>query len=902
MKWSTLAIGALLFISCSDSGTSSKDVQDVSIDNDKKHDGMMLVSSKNASIKMGSKLTAKFTYNFSIDKHEVTCGDYAKFIKKSNCENSELPVTNVTFFDAVLFANEKSKKENLDTAYSYTAATFDSEGHCTELAGYEFHADRDAYRLPTEAEWTLVASQNWAPEKGWNADNSDYKLHKPCTATSAQESDLCDLAGNAMEWVNDWMGVLHDTTVTNYAGAPDGGNVGERVVKGGSFRNEAAATSLDNRGDVYTVTSSTKANYVGFRLAFGKIPNAVWINAKGLTTKTPINVLTTSSQLKNSTKTYHNKLVFRNDETGNLALINFANGTPTVLEIEDTVDVYHPTLSPNGNLVAFSTKYEGISGNSELYVRRLDSTQIKIKLGVKSAAIPRWRVVDADTEIVYITSTENNSDKSKWESASTWSVKFARGIFGTPKKLFDGTFNGGVSADGKLAVSGARLLRAKVDGKNSVWYNEEQACNASLSELTKQTLFLDFGGNTGKEFSGKKYTTHEQILIADSTGKLIKMIPAPKGYTFDHTEWVHNNANLAVATLTDIDGSHSKIVLVNTNDSSITEIANGSELWHPDFWIGKLQDFETTLNVDSAGQYELNCPYTGDMSTTMSRYDMELLYKHRDSVNVLISGSSRPWIGINPLILNKNEKIFSINMANAAVDLSVARRIIFGYGVNLLPKLKLAIVAFDLDILFWRHYEMPSFWNLIFSHSPGFIYDEAHDFWREGYPKGLYELTRDSYGENNDIRNTEQEMLGHVEDIGRGWQGSPIYVDSTYMDKVNKSPADMLLEEVEAFIQEAKEHNLFLIGIIFPQSPGYKNTGAFGRYGLRRSVAKEMIEKIIKYEEKYPNFKFMDENKMGDHDYEDKDAINCDHLSDSGAVKFTHRLDSLINTLKIDLK
>ena len=901
VKQSVLAFLASLVVCCSDSGTSS--ASDVfSVHNDDNHAGMMRVSAKNSSTTMGAKQTVKFTYDFSMDKHEVTCGDYAKLIKKSNCEKSELPITNVTFFDAVLFANEKSKNEKRDTAYSYTAATFDSEGHCTNLAGYTFHAERDAYRLPTEAEWTLVASHNWDPQKGWNADNSDYKLHKPCTADS--ENDFCDLAGNAMEWVNDWMGALHDTTITNYAGAPDGGNIGERIVKGGSYRNEAAATTLENRGDVYTVTSSTKADYVGFRLVFGKIPDAVWMDAKGYTTSSPINILTSSAQLKPSTKTYQNKLVFRNDETGNIAFINFANGTPIVKEIQDTIDAYHPTLSPNGNLVAFSTNYEGIPGKSALYVRRLDSIEAdKIKLDVESAAIPRWRVVEADTEIVYVSNTESNSDEATWKKGATWSVPFANGKFGKPKKLFDGTFNGGISADKKLAVSGARLLRANINGKNETWYNKEQACNVSLSDLTKQTLFLDFGGNTGKEFSGRKYATHEQLLIADSTGKLIKMIPAPKGYTFDHTEWVHNSKNFAIATLTNIIGEHPKIVLVNTNDSSITEIAAGTELWHPDFWIGKPQNFETTLNVDSAGQYELNCPYTGDMSTMMTRYDLEMLYTLRDSISVLISGSSRAWNGINPITLNKSKTgVFAINIANAAVDLSVAKRIFFGYGVNLLPKFKLAVVSFDLDILFQRHYGDANYWELIFTHTPGFTYDESHDFWKDGYPKGLYELTRDSYGENNVIREYEQGKLGYAAGTSNGWQGSPVYVDSTYMDEVNRHPANMLLEEIEDIIKEAESKSIYLIGIIFPQSPGYKETGAFGRYGLRRSVAKEMIEKIQKFEEKYPHFKLMDENKMSNHDYTDEMAMNHDHLADKGAEQLTARLDSVIQTLKIDWK
>ena len=899
MRWIFIALCASIFICCSESSTSSEPVSYAFIQEDDKHTDMMLITPKDSTVKLNSKLTVEFTYSFSIGKHEVTREEYSRYIKKAHYDNPELPVTDITFFDAILFANEKSKSENLDTAYTYTNAAFDSEGHCTGLSSYEFHADRDAYRLPTEAEWTLVASKSWDPQSAWTAVNSGYVLHAPCTADTL--NGFCDFAGNVMEWVNDWMGNLHDTVATNFVGAPDGGNISERVIKGGSYRSDPSKTSLDIRGDVYTVTSSTAAHYVGFRLAFGKIPNAVWMSRKGNVTTQPINVLSTSAQLKTFTGTHLNKLVFRNNETGNIAFVNFANGNPIVKEFEDSLDAYHPTLSPDGKFIAFSTKFEGISGTSELYVQSVDSVDAKkIKLNVNSAAIPRWRVLDADTEIVYNTSAEVNTDETKWKSASTWSVPFKNGKFGKPKKLFDGTFNGGISKDGKLAISGARLLRANVNGKDKTWYNKEQACNASLSEITKQTLFLDFGGKTGKEFAGHKYATHEQLLIADSTGKLVKMIPAPKGYTFDHTEWVRNSANLATATLTKADGSHPKIVLVNTTDSSITEIASGADLWLPELWTGTIQDFKTTLNVDSAGMYELNSPFTGDKSPMNIRYDLEMLYTHRDSINVLISGSSRPWAGINPLILNKTPGIFSINAANPAVDLSVAKRLLFRYGSNLLPKLKVVTVSFDLDILFWRHYETPYYWDYICLKSPGFVYDESHNFWSDGYPEGLYELTRDSYGSDEQSRKDEQKRLGNKYTPGNGWQGSPVYVDSTYMDAEEPNPDKMLTAEIEDFIKEAESKNLYLIGIIFPQAPGYKETGAFGCYGLRRSVAEKMIKRIRKYEEKYPHFILMDENKMGEHDYDDDMAFNSDHLSYKGAEKLTKRLDSLIQTLKID--
>ena len=44
----------------------------------------------------------------------------------------------------------------------------------------------------------------------------------------------------------------------------------------------------------------------------------------------------------------------------------------------------------------------------------------------------------------------------------------------------------------------------------------------------------------------------------------------------------------------------------------------------------------------------------------------------------------------------------------------------------------------------------------------------------------------------------------------------------------------------------------------------------------------------------------MDENKMGDHDYTDEDALDNAHLSKVGAAKLTPRIDSLIRTLDID--
>lgn len=71
-------------------------------------------------------------YNFYLAKHETTCGEYFDVMSRagyspSSCDGDSLPITDVTFYDAVLFANEQSKANGRDTAYSYSKASFDSK-------------------------------------------------------------------------------------------------------------------------------------------------------------------------------------------------------------------------------------------------------------------------------------------------------------------------------------------------------------------------------------------------------------------------------------------------------------------------------------------------------------------------------------------------------------------------------------------------------------------------------------------------------------------------------------------------------------------------------------------------------------------------------------------------------
>ena len=867
----------------------------------KAHGKGVVLGTSDASAKMVERpqMNVSFSYDFFMGGHEVICKDFNEIMGgvtglKVACPQDSIPAANVTFFDAVLYANAMSRKYGVDSAYVFSSAELDGEKHCVKMKNFKFNAESNGFRLPTEAEWVFVASMFWHPELGWNAENSGSVAHPVCSSGD-KFGNFCDFSGNMLELVNDWFVTFKDSSVTNFVGSVDGDALGSCVVKGGNFYGSPSSVTLYNRGDTYPILNSTRGDYIGFRLAYGAIPDAVWFSNKGEVVAAPVVPLKEASEVRKITDSYWAKLALRNDVTGNLVYVDFAKSAK-VVQIEDSMQVFHPEISPDGKHVAFCTSMEGSSQPSKVYVRDLNETGSNlVALPVENAAVPRWRVNDnGDTVIVYVSSAANNKgDQFKHES--TWQVKFEKGAFGVPEKLFDGAYHGGVSNDNRLAISSSPLLRANLskDGvayEDEIWYNGEQACNASLSkDGSNRTLFLDFGGSLGREFTGTKYGVHKMMLLVDGSGKLIHSVAAPSAFEFDHTEWAggilkDSLSNLVVATLANVNGAHQQVVLVNLNDGSITPLVEGEELWHPSLWVWQERPGQPklTVDIDSAGvyfDYEMDSP-VAFMSVELGMR-LQSFWKKSDEVEAVALGSSTI---LNSVIEDSIKSCKMLNMAVSMSDGYLFDYLIRHYILPYAPKIKYLVVELSPAFLY-RSFDEAT--GLLINVSPGIQYDAAH----------LSPETKDEIAELSLDQEYSKVLLAqqYIENtfllpIG-GWSGAFMHegVENLSFDSPHLKRS---LKMFEALKRTADSCGVQLIAAIPPRNPLYKDTPVFGPYGPRWDVAHQIIDEIANM-----GILIFDEYKDGNHDYTEEMAYNPNHVSYLGAAQFSARLDALLKKI-----
>lgn len=182
--------------------------------------------------------------------------------------DSNFPAFNVSWYDAILYCNARSKLAGLDTVYSYDTIK-DTIGHNCTIIGLDADLDINGFRLPTELEWEFACRAGVTSDYFWGEDyrpELEYSelpkiegyvsWQKRSTVASKKPNNLSlyDMSGNLYEWCHDWFASTIKTDIKPETG---------KVIRGGSSSSSKytlTSASRDSR------SPTTTRDNLGFRV------------------------------------------------------------------------------------------------------------------------------------------------------------------------------------------------------------------------------------------------------------------------------------------------------------------------------------------------------------------------------------------------------------------------------------------------------------------------------------------------------------------------------------------------------------------------------------------------------------------------------------------------------------
>jgi len=213
---------------------------------------------------------------FRIAKHDVTVGDFSRFVRESAYVTESEKNGGCYVHDGLSWrmnqaAGWRSPGFRQDDRHPVVCVTWND---AVQYAAWLSAKDTQSYRLPTEAEWEYAARGGGRNERyaggddvdalAWYAANADGTTH-PVGLKKPNALGLYDMSGNVWQWTADWysQGYYRQSQRSNPKGPEEGR---KRVFRGGSWFYDARGVRASYRD---FATPDFRSSYLGFRLVQG---------------------------------------------------------------------------------------------------------------------------------------------------------------------------------------------------------------------------------------------------------------------------------------------------------------------------------------------------------------------------------------------------------------------------------------------------------------------------------------------------------------------------------------------------------------------------------------------------------------------------------------------------------
>lgn len=889
-------------------------------------EGMVKIEAKGRKFLLGSKDSAapkdqapatsvSFLHDFWMDRHEVTvdqfralrpapsAGDSLPAIDSLSATEPRMPVRHISWFDALLYCNARSKQEKRDTVYAYERVEYAPGGSAIGMENLQARWAAAGYRLPTEAEWEFAALAGEEPPDpadrhayAWSAENRTanpaevMKLHPNAWG-------LFDMLGNVAEWVWDEKGPYPGGDLVEPLGPPGPGKGEDKPVRGGSFLLSAEQAHPKTRGSTYPAPPYAREAFIGFRCVLGAIHSGNPYPGTG--------VEAADARLLHAPATLpflqamRAKLVFvlPLGTQRKLAWVDYGVGKPEIRQFPGDSAVSCPAISPDGNWVAFSSSTEGARGNARVTVRRLEASAERDPPSalLPEATLPRWWVDTSrsDTFLVFTSSASANHLK-EWRSEKTYRLRLSGGKPQGGKEILtdEGSFHGGLDAGAKTLLSGYTRLKVldlgdrthrtlftgPMNGKEAG--DTSQVCNVSLSPPAlkiPEALFIDFGYRKPSALVGRAYGIHEVLFRTTLEGLPTRFYVAPpgKGY-WNHPEW-STHPDYAVALTQPKDAGLQTLYALNLLDSAYLSLVEGKSLAFPHLWIppGSRRDGEPAAS-DSLLAYDVP---KGNYAQEILHSKLIDFWKRQEDLELVVLGSSHLHHAVDP---SHFKGLRAYNLAGPQSGLDASFRLLEDYVLSHCGRLKHVLLEPSFFSLSRKQGVWG--WSAGLGQSRGYHYDKDHDFWRNGIPAPLLEKAQ------GHSRHPKLDSLGFEGLPGQGWGASPLNNKQEWNEAYYREN----LAYIGTLARLLALRKVRLTLVLPPESPAYRDSGLLGRYGPDLATGNRIVSELKAMETRHSNLALFDGHLAGNHDYGSEEAADWDHLSAGGAAKFSGRLAEFI--------